>query len=353
MSHLKKLNNSPIWSICWKERTATGWKSRSQSTGTGKRREAEIIHEGWKAQRQSVRRGLPLNVTMSRLATEYLEHERARRSASWVKCQTYILNAIIKPHLDGVNVADIDRAAVVAFQTAQANRLTRECKKGGKTRPVHPRTVNIYTGVLSKLLSYAVERGYLPVNPCKGVPKLRESVGKLPRWLSREEYTKLLTAAQTRNLRAFIVLGCYAGLRSGEMRHLRGRDVDLSRGTLTVQSSVSFSPKSRRVRTIPMHDEVKALFTEEIKPDALWFPSPRGGEAMTSFRTAFAAAVKSAGLPGKVTPHTLRHTFAAWLAQAGVDLLSIRDLLGHSDAAVTQIYAHLSPARLVKAVGAI
>lgn len=340
MSHLARLNNSPVWSICWKERATTGWKSHSHTTGTPRRREAEVIHEAWKQDRLARRHKLVLDVPLSQLAEEYLEHEKARRAASWYRNQSYDLKGIILPYFDGRMVGEINKADVIAFQTSEAGRVA-------------PRTVNIYMGMLSKVFAFGIEAGRASINPCKGIPRLREALGRLPRWLTHEECDSLLREAQAPYLKAFITLGCYAGLRSGEMRNLRGGDVDMERGILTVQSSVSFSPKSRRVRTVPMHPVVKALFEgmDAPAPDGLWFPSERkAGSPRDNFRKAFASAVQRAGLPGRVTPHTLRHTFAAWLAQAGVDLLSIRDLLGHTDTATTLIYTHLSPNRYVTAI---
>lgn len=343
MSHLARLNNSPIWSICWKERTATGWKSRSLSTGTPRKREAEVIHDAWRQKRLAGRHKLVLDVPLSQLTDEYLEHERARRAPSWYRNQAYDLKGIILPYFGERMVGEIGRADVLIFQTAEAGRVA-------------PRTVNIYMGILSKVFAFGVESGRASSNPCKGIPRLREAADQLPRWLTHEECESLLREAREPYLRAFITLGCYAGLRSGEMRNLRGRDVDLDRGILIIQSSVSFSPKSRRVRTVPMHPAVRALFEsmDAPEPDGLWFPSERkAGFPRDNFRKAFSSAVERAGLPGRVTPHTLRHTFAAWLAQKGRSLQEIQILLGHSEIGVTQLYSHLRPSQLVDAVGAI
>ena len=142
---------------------------------------------------------------------------------------------------------------------------------------------------------------------------------------------------------ALISLHC--GLRFGEITSLTWADVDRTHGTLTLRDT-----KNKRSRIVFMSKAVKSVIGAK-KPGApsdYVFPARMGKRIMTTPST-FKLVVKDLGLNAgisdrrqKVCFHTLRHTHASWLVQAGTDLFTVQKQLGHTTATMTQRYSHLS-----------
>lgn len=178
--------------------------------------------------------------------------------------------------------------------------------------------------------------------------------------LSVEEARRLLVASEDhpnvrlafRN-RAIIGLLLYCGLRRSEVLRLTISDVDLKAGWLRVRSS-----KGMKDRLIPLLPEVRDMIADwlEFRPEVghqVLFTGRDGKPlALNTLVRLFDRLRRRAGLDREgVTLHTLRHTFASLLLQEGCDLVSIRDMLGHSDLATTSIYLQVSAPHLQAAVG--
>jgi integron integrase len=208
-------------------------------------------------------------------------------------------------------------------------------------------------------------------------PKVRPFI---PATLSKEEVKTLIALLHYPfNLMAKVMYGC--GLRLGECAGLRVQDLNFDTGMLTIHRG-----KGGKDRAVPLPrsiiDELKAhlsrvrnLYQMDIKdgfdgvfmPDALdkkfknagkefnwywFFPAKslthvlKTGENRryhlhdTNFQKALKRAVQIAALTKRITPHTLRHTFATHLLQAGYDIRTLQELLGHSDVRTTMIYTH-------------
>jgi integrase len=176
------------------------------------------------------------------------------------------------------------------------------------------------------------------------------------RVLTQAEIGRLFDATP-RPLLFPIAAGLMAGLRQGEVIHLRpGLDVDLDIGLLSVREQADWKPKTpRSKRVVPMTDQLRALAKEHVAryaSDGWMVPGPNDGSAAMlhlTFRNHFKAIVERAGIEygrGKatgVTFHTLRHTFASLAVMGGVDLYTVSQLLGNSLKMVETTYAHLSP----------
>jgi integrase len=140
------------------------------------------------------------------------------------------------------------------------------------------------------------------------------------------------------------------GLRRGELFGLQWGVVDLTAQRLTVRGA---SAKTGVTRHVPLNREVVEVLrawrtcTPDAE-DAYVFPGPQG-ERMTTLKTAWLKVAKAAKLKD-FTFHDLRHTFASKLVMAGVDLNTVRELLGHSDIKMTLRYAHLAPEHKAAAV---
>lgn len=219
--------------------------------------------------------------------------------------------------------------------------------------------------ILRSVLDTAVRDGLVATNPAAkiqrpGVPRVES------RALSPAEVGKLLEAAKDSRYLPILRLLVATGMRRGEALALRWPDVDLTGGSLRVRGTLTrvggelvvTPPKTERSRrTVPLSPASVALLkalraqqaTERLKAGSMW--TETGHVFTTEFGTpveprnalrALTTAAKAAGLAG-IGLHTLRHTAAAVMLEAGVPLKTVSELLGHASVAVTgDIYGHVS-----------
>lgn len=120
------------------------------------------------------------------------------------------------------------------------------------------------------------------------------------------------------------------GLRSEEARTMKPQNIYIKEKYMRVYG------KGNKTRVVPLSDRLAGLLDERLKEcgkDYVW-------GNITSFKTAFNGAKRRAGITSKITPHVLRHSFASHLLEAGADLRSIQEMMGHEDISTTQIYTH-------------
>jgi len=171
---------------------------------------------------------------------------------------------------------------------------------------------------------------------------------KLPTVLSQEEVTRLINSAR-RPLHSIVLMTLYAtGLRRAELTRVKITDIDSDRMVIHV-----IGGKGRKDRDVMLSPKLLAALRQywrglKHKPQTWLFPSGRSHnrtEIPMSDKVVWYAceqAAKRAGIDKPVHPHTLRHSFATHLLEAGVDLRTIQLLLGHSDLKATTVYLHLS-----------
>lgn len=132
--------------------------------------------------------------------------------------------------------------------------------------------------------------------------------------------------------------------RKGEALSARWEWVSFENKTITVQAGHGFVPKDTDCRTIPLSDRLVKIL-EPLRRDSGYLIAPDKEPTKAPYRIevrfAFEKLAKIAGVPW-CTPHTQRHSFASLLVQGGVSLFKVQQWLGHSDAATTQVYAHLA-----------
>ncbi len=162
---------------------------------------------------------------------------------------------------------------------------------------------------------------------------------KLPIILNKEEITKMIEVTNNIKHKLVLVFLYYAGLRLNEAKNLQWQDLDFDREIIHIKTA-----KGEKERIVFLHPKLKALL--EIfgrdKKDYI-FLSQRG--EMYNKRTIqqiVRNAAEKAKINKKVTPHTLRHSFATHLLEAGADIRYIQSLLGHKNLQTTQIYTHVA-----------
>jgi integrase/recombinase XerD len=179
---------------------------------------------------------------------------------------------------------------------------------------------------------------------------------KLPEVLSRDEVMRLIMAASGKSPialrdRALLELMYACGLRASEATGLEIDDLDLAEHMLRARG------KGSKERVVPIgRSAVAALqaYAENGRPDLVGlrnerhvFVNSRGsGLTRQGLYKIIKGHAESAGLADRVSPHTLRHTFATHVLAGGCDLRVLQEMLGHADVATTQVYTHLSTDRL-------
>lgn len=168
---------------------------------------------------------------------------------------------------------------------------------------------------------------------------LAKSKQKLPVILNRNELQKLFEV--TTNIKHKIVLALlyYAGLRLSEVRNLRWQDIDFEREIIHIKRA-----KGEKERVIFLHKELKKLLEDYgIRKLGYVLISERGKKYNErTIQQIVKNTAKKAGIKKRVTPHTLRHSFATHLLEAGADIRYIQQLLGHKSLRTTQVYTHIA-----------
>jgi integrase len=152
------------------------------------------------------------------------------------------------------------------------------------------------------------------------------------------------------HLKPAVLISLNTGVRRGELFSLKWRDVDLPHNILTV---VGETAKSGKTRHVPMNIEASTIIQRwrtQCPLDETYVFSNKIGEPMHDARSSWSKVLSGAGIKD-FRWHDLRHTFASKLVMAGVDLNTVRELLGHSDYKMTLRYAHLAPEHKAAAVG--
>lgn len=179
--------------------------------------------------------------------------------------------------------------------------------------------------------------GRINLNPITRVP-----APKRPSYTARPvdavHINQVLSEPLRRRTRLMIVLAAYAGLRVHEIAKIRSRDYDSVTGQLTVEG------KGGYIDVVPLHPEVrKAIRTADLPAVGWWFPSyVKPGQHVSSRDVGNTITAAFARIGATVTAHQLRHSFATYLLESGIDLRTVQVLMRHRSVATTAIYTRIS-----------
>lgn len=230
-------------------------------------------------------------------------------------------------------------------------------KKSMADAGLSPRTAEYALATIRQVFNYAKRNGLSKGdNPVSSV-KIPRADNKRLRFLTRTEARELLTALKARNetLYGMVLLSLHSGLRAGEIRALRWADVDFERKTLTLKDT-----KSGRTRMAFLTADGLSILKERDRksPEDFVFQG-KGGKMLAEPPRIFNEIVDNLGFNKGITDsrqkvvfHTCRHTYASWLVEQGIDLYTVKELMGHCTIGVTERYAHIANGTLLNAVRA-
>ena len=234
---------------------------------------------------------------------------------------------------------DIDLRAITPLMI---ERFRKSRLKAGSTKS----TCNRYLQLLKRMLNLAIEENYTAGNPARKVKLYSEKDNLRERILTEDEERKLMETCSD-VLRPILIVALNTGMRKGEILNLTWSQVDFINRRIRVEKT-----KSGKVRFIPINDilfyQLNTLREMDGQSPYIFFNSETG-KPYVDMKTGFKAACRRAEIEG-LRFHDLRHTFATRLVEKGVDIETVRDLLGHSSIIITQRYTHSNDDRKRKAV---
>ncbi|GMV08006.1 MAG: hypothetical protein AMXMBFR53_42810 [Gemmatimonadota bacterium] len=291
------------------------------------RREKVRVLDGADPQAERQKKAVALATVRDLMGRWLDDHAKAHRRR-WVEDQRRTKTRIL-PGIGRLRIEDLTPEVLAGWH-----------RKLGKEAPVE---ANRCVETVRSAWRWAEREGLLPEglsDPSKRVKRYRER--SRDRWLRKEEVARLMKAVQAEDdpyIRAAIPLFLLTGLRKRELLSARWADVDLARGEIRLRQTKTGVPQVRLLpgpaveilRSLPRMRESPYLFPGPANPK-----SPRD-----DIKKPWNRIRKAAGLD-KVTLHDLRRTAGSHMAQAGVPLQVIGEVLGHTHPGVTKLYARLA-----------
>ena len=301
-------------------------KKVRESSKTNNRAIAEKLYEKRKteiAEGRFLDKQKEYNITLFKLIDEYVKIHLKDVSKSTQKKYLVCIGKL-KKYFRDVKVVGINSRLLEGYRKA---RLEMGNKKA---------TVNRDVAVLRNMLNKAVEWEELNINPIAGVKQYREIPSKIMHFTD-DEIEKLLNVSGER-LKPIILTALHTGIRRAQLLSLKWSNINFENRTIYIENG-----KWGRWQEIPINDTLyNVLFEMKQKSTGEYIFTKDNGEPCGDIKKSFNTILRKAGLKdtGK-TFHTLRHTFASRLVMAGVDLPTIKELMGHSSINTTMRYAHV------------
>ncbi len=274
------------------------------------------------------------------MENRYFPYAKSNKNPSSYKREKQLYLKWIKPIIG-------DKALKNIF-SFDIEKIKKVMKDSGKA----PRTIEYALAVTRYAFNIASNwEIYSKSNPVSKVKKPKND-NKRIRFLSPQEAEKLLNELKkhSRDVYEMAYLSLYTGMRFGEIANLKWQDIDLENGIINIKD-----PKNQICRVAYITESIKALLLKKQKKEQtanqndLLFKNTNGNK-ITKISNTFFRVVNKLGFNDgvndprdKVVFHTLRHTFASWLAINGTPIYTIKELMGHKTLTMTERYSHLIP----------
>lgn len=215
----------------------------------------------------------------------------------------------------------------------------------------------VYYRNLKAAFNKAKDWGYVKENYFTKV-KLPKRQKTAPAFIDSYQLSVISTRLENKTIKEIVIVAFFTGMRLSEILNLTWRNVNMTTRIVTVGDE-NFATKSRNQRYIPISDEVYEIFARKIEQknrvfklnEDYVFCKKNGMKFCSDYVSkSFKKACNNAGIDKSIHFHSLRHSFASNLAQKGISLYIIKELLGHSSITTTEIYSHLNMDSLKDAI---
>jgi integrase len=194
-------------------------------------------------------------------------------------------------------------------------------------------TINREIALLKTIFNKAIEWGRIEKNPLDKIKKFKENHQKDMRVLKDEEAILLIDSAVS-HLKPILILALNTGMRRGEIFSLKWENIDFKKGEIFIEDS-----KSGKSRKVYMNSIIFETLKEMPKDSKYLFPNKKTGSHIKDVKNSFKTACKIANIKG-FRFHDTRHTAATKMIEAGVDIVTLSRILGHSSIQMTMRYSH-------------
>lgn len=271
--------------------------------------------------------------TFNKLAEEYMKYSKAEKKPKSYKEDERMLNCILLKRFGCKKLEEI-----TTYEIQQIHHELRDTLYAA----------NRVRSLLNRMFNLAIQWQWTSTNPVIGVKKYKEQ--KRNRWLNDQEVQQLFAVLESyhdQNVANVVRLLLLTGSRKGEALGATWDQFDLEKGVWTKPDHSTKQKKMEHVplslQTIEMLNEMKAYSSS-----LYLFPGRVPGHPLKDIKKGWKTICAKAGIP-EVRIHDLRHTYASHLVSSGLSLSIVGKLLGHTQAATTQRYAHLADASLRQA----
>lgn len=312
------INNKENLNAIFKKFKGVAWVNTSYFlTNKPINKEGEIIDVNWFRKREISPgyRVCPENYLLKLELKKYANNT----VKTYVSCFEAFINYYKNSKLMELNENDIRNYLQLLVQQKKSNSYINQAVNSIKFY------YEIVLGMPNRF--YAIER-----------PRNQQA---LPKVISKEEVLAIINNTNNIKHKCIVSLLYSAGLRRSELLNLKLNDIDSKRMLIRVNAS-----KGNKDRMTILSKNILGdlrIYFKEYKPKTWLFEGVKGKQyAPTSVVKIIKTATKKSGIKRNVTPHTLRHSFATHLLEAGTDLRYIQTLLGHNSSKTTEIYTHVA-----------
>jgi len=262
-------------------------------------------------------------ITFAEMADLYLEKYSKVNKKSW-KTSDWVYLRRLKPYFGKYLLSKICPEIVEEYKSERLSTGIKKC------------SVNREVSCLRKVFNVGIAWGYASSNPVRKVKLYSEKENIRERILMEDEEERLLDVSPP-HLKSIIMVGLYSGMRKGEIFRLKWVNVDFDMRQINIKES-----KSSKERKIPINSVLFSLLyalKSQNGQSEYVFTNSVTGMPYRDFKRSFGKACENAGIEN-LRFHDLRYSFATRLVRRGVDLVIIKELMGHASIVTTQRYLH-------------